>query len=605
MGSAETGPVSRAVSTGKVAVCQDVTDAESAATWPTVALEYGYRAVAVVPLHHEAEQYGFMAVYADRAGSFDGTERDLLAELGDNVAHAVHAAETTGALKESRSRVSALFENATDSVVYVEYADGQPWIRDVNPAFEETFGHDRESVVGEHVDDVVAPETHRREAEAISQRVSNGERVETQVTRETADGPRQFLLRLVPLDDEHEDTWRSFAVYTDITEHKRREAKLESLNERVSRLHEVTHRLQAASDHGIIFERTVTAAVDILDFDWCVISTPVDGRFELVAASEETPFEVGDAPLAVGDGVGGRAFATGETDVTDDVLADSDGEPAADDIRSALTIPIGEFGMFQACSSEVAGFSENDHELAEVLVTHVREAMARVEREGELERQNERLDRFAGVVSHDLRNPLNVAMGRVDLARASGDIDHLDAAESALERIDDIIGDVLMLVRGAPGVDPEVVSLSTVAATAWSMVDTGDADFVVDADGQIRADPTRLQRLLENLFRNSVEHGGASTVRVEPLQGEDATASEDATANDDATRDGFVVADDGRGFEATGAVFDAGHSTAGGTGLGLAIVQRIAEAHGWRVSAANGESGARVELRGVEPVDRN
>ncbi|MFC6771966.1 PAS domain-containing protein, partial [Halorubrum pallidum] len=49
------------------------------------------------------------------------------------------------------------------------------------------------------------------------------------------------------------------------------------------------------------------------------------------------------------------------------------------------------------------------------------------EREAALKRQNDRLDSFAGIVSHDLRNPLNVARGRVDLAAETrdGDAEHL------------------------------------------------------------------------------------------------------------------------------------------------------------------------------------
>ena len=616
----DAGPLSRAVDTEAVAVCQDVTAAEAVSSWPTVALEHGFRSVAVVPLMHGRDDYGYMAVYADRAGAFDAAERDLLSELGDNVAHAVHAAETTGALKETRNRVSALFENATDSVVYVEYEDGEPWVRDVNPAFERTFGHDRGDVIGRNVDDVVAPEQHLEEARAISRRVRSGERVEAEVTREAATGPREFLLRLVPLDPHRGDIERSFGVYTDISEQKRREAELEALNDRVSRLHDVTHRLQAASTREEILEDTITAAVDILAFDWCVISTPVGGRFELVATSEDTPFEIGDAPLAVDEGVGGRAFATGETDVTDDVLADRDGEPATDDIRAALTIPIGEFGIFQACSSEIGGFDEHDRELAELLIAHVREALLRVDREAELERKNERLDRFAGVVSHDLRNPLNVAQGRVELARTAGAatadatdatgatgadvVDHLAPAASALDRMDAIIEDVLTLTREEPLVDPDRVSLADVADTAWSMVDTGDADVDVALDVGIRADPARLQRLFENCFRNSVEHGRAGTVRVEPVvDGVAADGRRGAGADAEASVTGFAVVDDGCGFEETDAVFDSGHSTAGGTGLGLAIVRRIAEAHGWTVTAENDESGARVELRGVERVE--
>lgn len=581
-------PVSKAFIEGSVQVCERIDEEDPGAYWQQAALDHGFGSLAAVPLRHDTSDYGVMAVYGDEPGAFDETERGLLGDLGDNIAHAIHAAETTGALRESRSRVSALFENASDAIVYVEYDGDDPRVRDVNPAFERTFGYDRTDVIGEHVDDIVASPNRQPNARKISQRVHDGERVERQVTRETADGPREFLLRLVPLDAENDRITRGFAVYTDITEHKRRETELESLNERISRLHDITHRLQAATTAEEIYDLTITAAVDILEFDWCVMSVPEDGRFKLVATSEHTPFEVGDAPLTIDEGVGGRVFRTGESDRTDDVHADTDGEPAADAIRAALTVPIGEFGLFQAVSSWAAGFDENDQELAELLVAHVREALLRVEREAELERQNKRLDRFAAVVSHDLRNPLNVAQGRVDLAQTTDDVSHLDPATTALDRMNTIIDDVLTLTRGEPTADAEPVSLKDVVATAWTMVDTGDVRLGTTADCRIRADPDRLQRLLENLFRNSVEHGRADTIRVEPL---------------DCEADGFAVADDGTGFEAVDAVFESGHSTAtDGTGLGLAIVHRIADAHGWSVEAANGEEGARVEVTGVDVV---
>lgn len=62
-------------------------------------------------------------------------------------------------------------------------------------------------------------------------------------------------------------------------------------------------------------------------------------------------------------------------------------------------------------------------------------------REVELERQNERLEDFAGVVSHDLRNPLAAATAAVELARHGdrNNEDALDRAANAHERMDDLI----------------------------------------------------------------------------------------------------------------------------------------------------------------------
>jgi len=270
-------------------------------------------------------------------------------------------------------------------------------------------------------------------------------------------------------------------------------------------------------------------------------------------------------------------------------------------------------------------------------------------RETALERQNERLDSFAGIVSHDLRNPLNVAQGRVELAReAADDPTHLDAASDALDRIESIVDHTLTLAREGETVgDPEPVAIAEVAADSWETVDTGSASLSNEVDGEVLADPDRLRNLFENLVRNSVEHGsigsrtgsgdsvehgsigsrtgsgdsvehGSTGSRAEPGDSvEHGSASTPTQAVESAERDGgdvtirvgdlpdgFYVEDDGPGIPGSirDSLFEPGQSgVEGNTGFGLAIVQEIATAHGWAVEAVDADGGgARFEVRGVE-----
>lgn len=207
----------------------------------------------------------------------------------------------------------------------------------------------------------------------------------------------------------------------------------------------------------------------------------------------------------------------------------------------------------------------------------------------ELERQNERLDQFADMISHDLRNPLNVADGHLELARQDHDSDHLATVATALDRMEALIEDVLTLARqGQPIDEPELVDLRSIVNQCWDVVETADADLVVDDDLKFLADPERLQQLLENLVRNAIEHGGSTiTIRVGTLGGDD----------------GFFIADDGPGIppDERGQVFESGYSTADdGTGFGLAIVMEIVDAHGWKINVTDAdEGGARFEVTGV------
>lgn len=215
-------------------------------------------------------------------------------------------------------------------------------------------------------------------------------------------------------------------------------------------------------------------------------------------------------------------------------------------------------------------------------------------REAELavEERNEKLQLLAGVLSHDLRNPMNVAMGRSEML--DGDDEHAQTIAASLDRMNDIIEDALILARETEVENTVAVDLPTLARTAWSHVATADATLAVEPMARIEAEDGLLTQLLENLYRNAVENAGEDAqISVGPL----------------ADGSGFYVGDDGPGIppEDRETVFEPGFTTnkdEGGTGLGLAIVERVADAHGWDVSAGESETGgARFEFSGVTSAD--
>jgi PAS domain S-box-containing protein len=233
---------------------------------------------------------------------------------------------------------------------------------------------------------------------------------------------------------------------------------------------------------------------------------------------------------------------------------------------------------------------------------------ARKKRERELQKQTEQLDEFASVVSHDLRNPLNVAMGRLHLAQDEYDSDHLAHVETALERMEVIIEDTLVLAQQGQKVgESELVQVQQIAHRSWEMVDTGAATLEVSDGFGIYADQGRLMHLFENLFRNAVEHGSPnprSDTHGDAVEhGNDGITVRVGRLDDT----GFYVEDDGPGIpeENRTKVLEAGYSqSSDGTGFGLAIVNRIADAHGWTLSITDSkEGGARFEFANVDLCD--
>ena len=220
------------------------------------------------------------------------------------------------------------------------------------------------------------------------------------------------------------------------------------------------------------------------------------------------------------------------------------------------------------------------------VVGSIRDVSDRTRRTQSLQRKNDRLDEFASILSHDLRSPLSVARGRIELVRDEHESEHLDGARVALERMETLIDDLLALARQeVSGAERSPVSVREAAIAAEGMVN-GDLDLTFDADvGTVEADGSRLQELFENLLNNAAQHASPDvSVRLGPLGSDE----------------GFYVADDGSGIacEDRERVFERGFTTAnGGTGLGLAIIKRIVEAHGWEIILTESATGgARFEV---------
>jgi PAS domain S-box-containing protein len=708
------GPAGTAIRERRVAVSQNVAEDPEFELWRDEALDRGYRAAAAVPLEYETSLYGELVVYADRANAFDENERELLGELGDDVAHALHSFDVRDQLRRERDRRRGLFENAPGPVIAGEiHEDGvEHRITDVNDAFEDVFGYEAAEVVGEDVADIVVPEEGMKTHEELRERAAAGETLVAEVERTTTGGLRTFLLTVIPygIEGDHAAGW--YAWFTDVSERRAYEQTIEGL-------YETSDELMSATTAKAVAERTIEAVRDILGLPANGVHLYDENEDGLVpvAWTAKTEEIVGDPPtFAPGEGLGGIAYQTGETQIYDDISRVSERFNPDTEVRSQIVVPLDHHGVLLIGSPEPDAFDDVDISLAETLASHATAALERVEREerfrrrqslfeailetsidgilvvdenreyvtwnqqfiemweipkeliennpeemgleavlGKLEdpqefiekveylyehpheagrdeirlddgrvfdrysapveadegtyfgrvwffrdvtdskerekklaRQNARLEEFASVVSHDLRNPLNVAQGRLELAREHCDSEHLDSASQAIGRSFTLIEDLLALAReGENASIIEAVDLAKICDGCWQNVETGEATFVNEVDRMIRADLSRLKQLLENLMGNAVEHGGERvTVTVGDLD------------------DGFYIADDGPGIpeDEREDVFEAGYSTTDeGTGFGLNIVNEIVEAHGWEIGVSSSEyGGARFEITGVE-----
>ncbi|QLG27815.1 response regulator [Halorarum halophilum] len=514
-----------------------------------------------------------------------GTGTEQYALLANRIRNAVESDRTRRAFEDRNRRLETLISNLPGIVYRCRNAPEWP-MEYVAGDCEAITGYTATDLEGGVVlwgTDVMHPADQQGAWDAVQDALDRGEPFETRYRIVTKDGATKRVWergRGVYSADGELEALEGFI--TDFTEYAEREDVLKAL-------HGIATEITTDETRDAVCRRTIEAAESVLDFDRCVINLEEDGTLPIVAISDGIPPD-GVTTMSADEGIVGRTYRNSESVLTDDVRELEEANPQGP-YRAAISVPIGNLGVFQAVSEHVGAFDEGDLELAELLVAHTAQALERLEGERELRQQNERLAGFASVVSHDLRNPLNVAQGRLRMAREERDSDHLAVVARAHDRMQRLIEDLLVLAReGETAIDVETVDLPAAIDESWGHVETKDARLEVEANGVVLADRGRLQQLLENLFRNAIEHGGPDvTVTVADLG------------------TGFSVEDDGPGIpsEHRDRLFEAGYSgTDHGTGFGLAIVERIADAHGWGVTATEGrDGGARFELTGVKRPD--
>lgn len=482
------------------------------------------------------------------------TGTDQYSVLANRIEKAVEKRRQEQQAAKLRHRFAVVLETMK-AAVFLKKPDGRYLL--MNDACRELLGVDPDRDVTKLTDEDLFEPARIEEYRADDQHVvTTEETIESEEPVSTPDGEQLCLTRKSPVYDQDGTIAAICGVSTPISEQVARRRELVQYKTYV----------EATSE-----------AIAVVDPDGTIKfhnhSTPADADFSPFNVEGETGFEYVH-PDDRGDIV--DLFTTVVEGGNDHVSTELRVETADDNWRWI----------------ETRGVNKLDDPAIEGIIVSSRDITERKEREAALRRERDRLDEFAKVVSHDLRNPLSVATARTDLARDECDTAHLTDVQTALNRMEAMIDDLLLLARQGQTVgEREPIDVETLVASCWSNVETNSATLTTDGYARVKADRSRLQAAIENLLRNAVDHGGDSV-------------SINVGTTDDPN--GIYVADDGPGVPEMDRdqVFDSGFTTsANGTGFGLAIVDRICEAHGWEITVTDSsDGGARFEITGIESL---
>ncbi|WP_265111533.1 PAS domain-containing sensor histidine kinase [Halosolutus halophilus] len=504
---------------------------------------------------------------------------------------------------------AAVVEAGHDGVVTL---DRNREIVSVNRSLESLLGADRSEMIGEHVEIVpelagIDPVDTLEIGRAITDvDVGNADRRNLEVAFTDAGGTdRMGEFRIVPIADIRATVGVIIRDVTDQHEHERV----------VTSLHEITRWLLESDDPEEICAIAVHAGSDLLEFPISGIWLLDDehGYLDPVAGTAGAHEELGGLPrFYSGEGLVWNVFESGEIERFDDLRAAEDLYNPDSPIRSEIIAPIGTHGVLMTGSLEPHQFDETDVDLLSTLVENTRAALDRADRERvlrerttELERQTERLESIAEILSNDLKDQLeSVSEALEDDPDEWAFAVAEDSVGATLDRAEQLVDDVREFARNASAVGTRSrIDLESAIETAIAASRLDDDAVIVDQSAMLRADADRFVHLLETAFDNIAARAETDvTVQVGLVGFENAGRS-------DRSRDsrGFFLLDDATEIPPTAHEQVLDPSTDDDTaidGLGLALVRAIAEAHDWTIAVDNGENGGtRIEIRDVTTLE--
>lgn len=171
----------------------------------------------------------------------------------------------------------------------------------------------------------------------------------------------------------------------------RKRDELTEANAKLSALNEYTRELTACETVDEVSDTVVSAVHDALGHGRVVLALRDGDAFYPYGHTLPSEPEV---KLDVDEGIVGRTYQTGETQIVDDYGDDPDHTREVEGVHSVVSVPIGDRGVLQVTTNAEAAFDQRDAEFIEIVAAHTAEALSRIQREIDLRVERDRLHAF-------------------------------------------------------------------------------------------------------------------------------------------------------------------------------------------------------------------
>ncbi|HMA60640.1 MAG TPA: HD domain-containing phosphohydrolase [Halanaerobiales bacterium] len=283
-------------------------------------------------------------------------------------------------IKRYGERFKSIFDNASDAFFVLAKDDLR--LMNLNKSAREIFNIDSDHLDKIKLEDILTEDSYKKLSDLIKKgKKSNGYPIELRA--ESDKGELKYLATDINFMDFNEKNAVIIAM-KDKTEQIKLKNKVMENKNKIEKLHDVAIKMENTAKREEIYKQTVEAAEEILDYDVISLDIVKDNKLMAVGKSQNLTdddvisMSLDEMSLAT------KAYHEQRTIICNNIPAERDASPVKTQYKSALTVPIQQYGTFQIISEEYDYFTNQDKNLVELLISHSGAALKRLNREEEI-----------------------------------------------------------------------------------------------------------------------------------------------------------------------------------------------------------------------------